>query len=184
MISVAVKLAEENESDEAKSLRNQMLCSIIDNFNNEDVKTTESGKPYLENSEVGFSVSHSSGAILVAVNSAKKVPGSCFYFEGGEGFQIGADIEALGKRDSERLEKVCDKYFSDAEKLLVANALDKETAILEIWTKKEAYLKLTGDGLKGISDSDTESLKLDYIFHTQKVRLSDMEYILTVCVKR
>lgn len=184
MISVAVKFTNESESEEAKILRDQMLCSIIDNFNNEDVKTTESGKPYLENSNVGFSVSHSGGGILVAVNSNRKVPMPCLYFNCGKDSSVGADIEAVGKRDSERLEKVCDKYFSDAEKLLVANALDKETAILEIWTKKEAYLKLIGVGIKGIATADTELLKKDYIFHSKKTTLEGKEFVLSVSAKR
>ena len=184
MISVAIKKSITNESEDAKILRDQMLCSVIDDYKAESVKTTSNGKPYLENCDIGFSVSHSGGALLVAVNAGKKVPDSLFYFEGGKEYNIGADIEALGKRNEESLLRICDKRFSDAEKQAVYTSKDTELAFLDIWTKKEAYLKLIGIGIKGIADADTAALEKDYIFYTEKVSLEGKEYVFSVCVKR
>ena len=184
MISVAIKKSITNESEDAKNLRDQMLCSVIDDYKNEAVKTTSSGKPYLQNCDIGFSVSHSNSAILVAVNADKKVPDSLLYFESGKDYNIGADIEALGKRSLESLMRICDKKFSDAEKQMVCTSKDKEFAFLNIWTKKEAYLKLIGIGIKGIADADTETLKKDYIFHSKKVSLDGDEFVFSICVKR
>lgn len=188
MISVVIKKTNIDQSEEAKELRDGMLSTVLDNYQSDTVKVARWGKPYLENCNVGFSVSHSGSAILSAVNCERKATpqkdGLNFYFEGGNDFEIGADIEVLGKRKLDSLLKISNKRFSSAEKQLINESLDKEAAVLEVWTKKEAYLKLTGDGLKGIADSDTEQLKKDYIFYTQKVDLDNKEYILSVCVKR
>lgn len=184
MISVTIKRKVSNESDEAKALRDKMLGSLIKSFNNKNIKVSNSGKPYLENREVGFSVSHSGNGILVAVNHSKRVADSFAYFDGGESYDIGADIEALGIRNIENLNKLCDRKFSAAEVSVVEKSANKELAILEIWTKKEAYLKLIGIGIKGIADADTEALKKDYIFYSKKVSLDGDEFVFSICVKR
>ena len=124
------------------------------------------------------------GVFYPQVIENKKIPDSLFYFEGGKDYNIGADIEALGKRNEESLLRICDKRFSDAEKQAVYTAADKEEQFLRLWTKKEAYLKLIGIGIKGIADADTVALEKDYIFYTEKVSLEGKEYVFSVCVKR
>ena len=184
MISINIIIAREDESGQARIIRDQMLCSVVESYRQEMIKIAKSGKPYLEVKVTGFSVSHSNGAVLVAVNSKKAVPDAVIYYEGGNDYNIGCDIEALGKRNSKNLIRLCDKKFSDLEKARVEASEDKKTAILEIWTKKEAYLKLIGTGIKGLMTADTETLSKDYIFYTEKVSLNEDDFILSVCVKR
>lgn len=188
MVSLAIKKAVLDERSEAKVIRDQMLSSVVANYNPCDIQIADGGKPFLPNSNTGFSISHSKGVILCGVNCGKKVleQHDCInlYFESCNDFEIGADIEMLGTRELSHLERICDKLFSDAEKQDVESSSDKEFKILEFWTKKEAYLKLVGVGIKDLASADTKLLQNDYLFISEKVSLGSEEFVLSVCVKR
>lgn len=88
------------------------------------------GKPILHgHPEIHFSMSHCKDGILCVVDDAGPV---------------GCDIESLRHKYSEALlNHVC----NEEEKLLIHNAEDSQIAFIELWTKKEAYLKYTGEGI-------------------------------------
>jgi 4'-phosphopantetheinyl transferase len=99
---------------------------------------TDAGKPFLVDSagaplpNVAFSASHSEGLALYAVTCDRAV---------------GVDVERL--QPSIMDDGVADKFFSSAE-----NAAMRELprsiqplAFFNCWTRKEAFLKATGDGL-------------------------------------
>lgn len=44
-------------------------------------------------------------------------------------------------------EKVAKRYFTEREQKYIFDSQDKDIAFYYIWTRKEAYLKKTGDGL-------------------------------------
>ncbi|MDR2348741.1 MAG: 4'-phosphopantetheinyl transferase superfamily protein [Bifidobacteriaceae bacterium] len=93
---------------------------------------TEAGRPYLvELPDLGFSISHS-GPYVGAVFA----PGAC-----------GLDLEVSGRAVNMALTR----RFAPEEGAFVVGGR-RETAgarLLEIWTKKEAYLKWAGRGLAG-----------------------------------
>lgn len=88
------------------------------------------GKPLLENAPgfLDFSISHSRAFLAIAVSKDRRV---------------GIDIEDTAKRGpAPTLESVC------SESELKQLALLPKVNFLEIWTQKEAFLKLNGVGLE------------------------------------
>ncbi len=84
------------------------------------------GKPLCDG--VNFSVSHSGQIVAIAV-------GDC---------AVGLDVEQIPSQD--RL-KIADRFYHPNERTYVQNASDQPLAFCEIWTRKEAVLKMTGEGI-------------------------------------
>ena len=88
------------------------------------------GKPVLRGCpDLHFSLSHSGNAVLCALDC----------------HPVGADIEMIRRKNLEHLLSV----FSDPEQASIALADSPETCFTRLWTRKESYLKLTGEGLTG-----------------------------------
>jgi len=83
-------------------------------------------------SGVTFNVSHSGGIALMAFASWR---------------EVGVDIEQI-RRDSD-LEIIARRFFSKYEQNHLSGLPDEEKvdAFFRCWTRKEAYIKATGDGL-------------------------------------
>jgi 4'-phosphopantetheinyl transferase len=91
------------------------------------ISTDEFGKPYIINySDIHFGVSHSKGA---AVFAEARSP-------------IGIDIEKIKPFDD--MERIAKRYFAPDE---YDYCRGNSARFFEIWTKKEAYIKMTGRGL-------------------------------------
>lgn len=94
------------------------------------------GKPSLgpayAGSDFQFNISHSGGIALFAFTRQRK---------------IGVDVEQV-RRDFE-VEALAHRYFSACEQTQLAAlpADEKVDAFFRCWTRKEAYIKATGDGL-------------------------------------
>lgn len=94
------------------------------------------GKPKLRDEQrlerIRFNVAHSADLMLVAV--ALDIP-------------IGIDVEELRPIDS--MLSIAGYYFSDAElaELLAVRAEDRLRAFYNGWTRKEAFVKATGEGM-------------------------------------
>ena len=89
----------------------------------------ESGKPYLKNSNLYFSLSHSNG--IVALTISKE--------------EIGLDIELI----KDVKDNLARRIMNDAEYNLY-QSLDKQNKkiyFFEVWTSKEAYVKKLGTSL-------------------------------------
>jgi 4'-phosphopantetheinyl transferase len=88
--------------------------------------------PTHEGSDVTFNVSHSGGIALFAI---------------GRGREIGVDVEQV-RRDSDS-EAIARRFFSahEQEQLAALPAGQRVEAFFRCWTRKEAYIKATGDGL-------------------------------------
>ncbi len=134
------------------------------------VCTREGGKPYaIGHEDVGFSISHSGRLAVGAI-----VPSG----------QIGIDIECVKERDEARRERIMRRVFSEAERKRVAEC-DPITEFYAVWTRKEAYLKYTGQGIAAVGEADTESELLGVSFRT--FRLCDAEghsYICSVAAEK
>jgi 4'-phosphopantetheinyl transferase len=88
--------------------------------------------PAFDGSDISFNVSHSGGIALLAFTRRR---------------EIGVDVEQI-RRDSD-LEAIARRFFSTHEQSqLAALPADERTdAFFRCWTRKEAYIKATGDGL-------------------------------------
>ncbi len=121
---------------------------------------TKKGKPYVNGYDVHFSVSHSGDHILCAVHEAP----------------IGADIQEILPLREKVLKKVC----TPAEIVYIG---DDPARFTEVWTRKEAYAKLTGKGLaiglQNISVADENSL-FSTVNGCHVVTKTDAAYIYSI----
>jgi 4'-phosphopantetheinyl transferase len=94
----------------------------------------ESGKPRLAEprNALHFNVSHSQDQALIALASDR---------------ELGVDVEAA--RASVDHAAIARRFFAPAElsALLAKRGPSRHEAFFDVWTRKEAYLKLTGSGL-------------------------------------
>lgn len=94
-------------------------------------KYLENGKPVFSGLDsLHFNLSHSGKAVLLALSDSP----------------VGCDIQEPRKS----LETVAKRYFSSAE---LSYLSDHKDDLLSFWTAKEAYIKLTGKGMKQSLDS-------------------------------
>jgi 4'-phosphopantetheinyl transferase len=102
--------------------------------------SSPSGKPALAEprTELRFNLSHSRGLALVAVT---------------RGREVGVDLEAI--RAVEDLDDLAASCFSPAETRALAAVPEgsRLEAFFDGWTRKEAFVKLLGDGLSRPLDS-------------------------------
>ncbi len=122
----------------------------------------ERGKPFLSLSRgIHFSLSHTGNAVLCALDSRP----------------VGADIEMIRTPDFDHLLSV----FSEREQAGILGAEKPEVRFMELWTRKESYLKLTGQGLvgraalRGIPTEDSDTL-----YFETTVREKDA-FVYSVC---
>jgi len=108
-----------------------------------NIKRTEKGKPYIDGN-VHFSVSHSGDYFVCLVAEQN----------------IGVDIQLEKKANIDKL--IC-RYFTEAEIEYVKK--HGSDGFFEIWARKEAYCKLTGNGLQ------------DILLKTPVLDRSDIEFI-------
>lgn len=88
--------------------------------------------PSHADSNVMFNISHSGGVALLAFT---------------RGREIGVDVEKV--RSDFELEAIARRFFSahEQKQLAAVPAEEKPAAFFRCWTRKEAYIKATGDGL-------------------------------------
>lgn len=116
-----------------------LLRLILSQYKKQDperltISRTDSGKPFLEESKIQFSVSHSNEKFGFALHSTHK---------------IGLDIQEIYPISS--LDRVINNFFSDKE-IDHLNSISDDHLLQDrffaIWTAKEAYLKATGVGIE------------------------------------
>lgn len=115
---------------------------------------TADGKPFLQNFEGAISITHTKTHAFCAILD-----------ERGE---IGLDAESFGRISPDRLQALSDRWFTEAEKEAFHQAQSEER-FLEIWTRKEALVKLTGDGMRALHRTDTQDESLDIHYATYRL---------------
>ena len=94
----------------------------------------EQGKPYLKNMPYFFNISHSGEYVFLVISSK----------------ETGADLQFM---ESEVKERVLYRFFSEEEKKLYEECDNKEAQkklFYQLWCRKEAYAKLTGEGISAV----------------------------------
>jgi 4'-phosphopantetheinyl transferase len=97
------------------------------------------GKPAVAGRPVAFNLSHSGGLAAIAISDAADL-------------LLGIDVEEL--RAVPDLHDIARRFFAPAEyaALAAVEAPLQTEAFLNCWTRKEAYLKALGDGLRAPLD--------------------------------
>ena len=97
------------------------------------------GRPHLDGSDVDFNITHTDTAVFCAVSR-------------GDG-RVGIDAERVDRVSTLRSMALAQRWFADGEKRVFAKSPIPET-FLSIWTKKEALVKWTGDGMRALREED------------------------------
>ena len=119
----------------------------------------EHEKPYLADGSLYFSVSHSGDVVAIATDDS----------------ELGVDVEAIPKPD--RL-SIADRFFHPCEREYVHGSADEARAFCRVWTRKEAYLKCTGEGIS----SDLTSFDVLSEPLSSRIVTRDLDgYCLSVC---
>lgn len=96
------------------------------------------GKPEIVDFPMYFSLSHSGDYVLCAVSDR----------------EVGADIQKL---QAAGFSKLASRFFTEAEYQTLEKCVDeaeRQKLFFRLWTKKEAYGKLTGQGVAAILNRD------------------------------
>ncbi len=125
----------------------------------------EGGKPYLENSDIYFSISHSGNYVVCCISEK----------------EIGCDIEKIKDYNP----KVGKRFFTGKEAELLENKDTEDIFFARLWTLKESILKKEGTGISGGLDTycfadyiGEESFNAyGYSFFSHRFG----EYMLSVC---
>ena len=164
-----------NRDDRLRSLGAGILINFIKKQYqiNCELKIDRRGKPYFENADMYFNISHS-GSYVVAAVSEK---------------EIGIDIQKVvpdKHREAEKnfLPKECDYINAPAD------SREQWQRFCEVWTIKEAYLKNIGMGLR----TPLNSFEIDFSGETPKISgkdnfrivqfLLDKNYVASICADR
>lgn len=145
----------------AKSLGHYWRKHGIGGAENTEILRTDNGKPYLRNNTAHIGVTHTNELVFIALDK--------------ENFGIDAEKSTRAVKRSAEIAK---KYMTESERAFIDAADNGTEAFLEIWVKKEAYLKYTGLGLRGISDADTNRVGLCFS------RIQYKDYIIYICAKK
>ena len=125
-----------NNMDKKLSLYAQVAVKLIIqkefgiDINQISIVNDDLGKPYIEEHEnIFFNISHTHNVIAIAFSDNR----------------VGVDIEKEAKNSLE----IAKRFFTDKENDYITNmSADPMKAFLEIWTKKEAFIKYLGLGLR------------------------------------
>ena len=126
---------------------------------------TENGKPFAENADVYFSISHSKDYVVCAIDDA----------------EIGVDIEQIRKVEIRITNISCterDKEYIYGESEPDVFTPDMIDRFFEVWTAKEAYLKCKGTGMIDIKTISYEDVK------PFCKKIEDSGYIITIYSKQ
>ena len=103
----------------------------------DEINFLASGKPVLENTKYHFNISHSANIIGLVITT--KGP-------------IGIDIQEY--REFEKLESSF-AFFSSDEQNLIINSELPQRKLIELWAKKEAFVKAVGGAMFEMSGNVT-----------------------------
>ncbi len=93
---------------------------------NQSISYGENGKPQMEG--IYFNLSHCHNMVACTISDKP----------------VGCDIEKV--RDIK--ENVAARFFTEKENAYIKEAEDEKDMFFRLWTIKESYMKMTGDGLK------------------------------------
>ena len=130
---------------------------------------SESGRPYFCDRMCDFSITHTQNHVFCAI------------IEGEESMRIGIDAEDLNRPDFSNLDETASRWFGENERAIFSASPTKET-FLRIWTRKEAYSKYTGEGLRALSQIDTVVLENEGRIRFFDYREGDI--LLSLCAPR
>ena len=123
-----------------------------------EIARDENGKPFIKNLKgVFFNISNSKELQAVAISDSP----------------VGVDIEKVRKANLSVAKRFCKEEYE------YVTRENSENRLFEVWTKKEAYLKYLGVGIKGGLD------KFNVFNTNKKIKTVALDgYILSYCCEK
>ena len=112
------------------------------------LETEPGGKPFLSGTPIHFSLSHSGE---IAACALCDVP-------------MGIDVET----ERPLKEPLLRRCFSEREQRLILASEYPAASFTALWTRKESYLKATGEGLRSLGKTDLCASPENAFFHTMQ----------------
>ena len=100
------------------------------------------GRPYLESLGIDFNITHTDRAVFCAIARS------------AEDGRVGIDAERVDRVSTLRSMALAERWFTGEERRIFAKSPTPET-FLSVWTKKEALVKWTGEGMRALRSEDT-----------------------------
>lgn len=124
---------------------------------------TENGKPELrQHPDIFFSLSHCEKGVTCIISDSR----------------VGVDIETIKPFDAELAEYIC----SESELEEIMGSAYPALAFTVLWTKKESFCKMTGEGLPSVEELKQMLTELpDKFFNT--IVNKEKGYVLTSCIR-
>ena len=141
------------------------ICRLMGLDNKELVfKQNRYGKPYLDGyPDIQFNISHTNGYVACALDDEP----------------VGIDIELLKSSDL----CIAERFFCEDEKNYILNSDKNNEVFIEVWVKKESFIKRNGQGMSMPLDSFSvlNDLPNRVVFHNV---FSNHEVICYVCTQK
>ncbi|MBQ4090732.1 MAG: 4'-phosphopantetheinyl transferase superfamily protein [Clostridia bacterium] len=128
------------------------------------LKRAEGGKPYFEDNEWQFNISHSGNCVAVVLSN-----------EGA----VGIDIETANISE-DKAEKMAKRFFTESEQAVV---FEDPAAFCELWSKKEAIAKYFGMGL-GNFVKQTREKEWEHEEQVQVLSLNVLDKNVILCASK
>jgi len=143
-----------------------LIKEVFSRFGWEEEKIfrDERGKPQI--ADGCFNLSHSGGMCVLVISD----------------HAVGCDVEQIRSVPT----RILTHCFTAYEREAVFASRDREAMFFKIWTAKESYLKMTGEGIGGLSrvEVDTSTSRIYDTGVLQPCRLTNIErerFCVTVC---
>ena len=130
----------------------------------------ENGRPFFEEHIYDFSITHTQNHVFCALTDGED-----------DSARVGIDAEDLDRPDFSNLGEMATRWFTESEQKVFFASPAKET-FLRIWTRKEAYAKYIGEGLRALSKIDTEALANEGSIRFFDYRVGNI--LISVCAPR
>lgn len=130
-IYIIEKYKERYPKLKGSDLTDVLIKDCLEEYGVQDpqILRTPKGKPYVELRDTYLSVSHSGEYFLCIIAERP----------------VGIDVQ---ERKNSNSDKIAERYFTEREKSFIRD--NGENGFFTVWTRKEAYSKLTGEGIAEI----------------------------------
>ena len=129
------------------------------------------GRPYARGADADFNLTHTAEHTFLALCRGAD----------GQAARVGIDAENLSRVSELRISQMAERWFSPAEQTEFLSAPTAES-FLRIWTRKEALVKWTGQGLRSLRDADTARAGEKYGVRFGEFRVG--ETVIATCVSQ
>lgn len=156
----------ESQHEAAYTLLNSLLSEL--GYKDSEIKKAKNGRPYVDIPDTDISISHSGEAAAVAVISPIEIYTEIAVTLPYNGKSIGIDIEEIKAGSLEKKQRIAERFLK--------KSISDEREFYRLWTRNEAYGKMTGEGV--LNNKDSDSLLLTFT-----AEISDKEYSLSISIE-